>query len=138
MLVTFFRKKSNMAVNKIFLKAEEIILKRKVLKVCIEYYNFLFPSNLRLNLYTRYITKTSSYPFIPFIAQIINYCELGLNRQTVSLKYNQSLLSPDWNLWQSRSQDLFKFATVACPRSIYNTIRCSREFPKILHVNKIN
>ena len=45
MFVTFFRRKSNMAVNKLFLKAEEIILKRKVFKVCMEYYNL---SNVHL------------------------------------------------------------------------------------------
>ena len=57
-----------MAVNKIFLKAEEIILKRKVYKVCKEYYNFLFPGDLRLNLYTGYFPATLSYLFIAFIA----------------------------------------------------------------------
>ena len=74
-----------MTVNKVFLKAKEILLKIKVIKVCIEYYNFLMSSDIRLNLYTGYFTTTTSYPFTPFIAQIIIYCELWLNRLTVSL-----------------------------------------------------
>ena len=44
---------------------------------------------------------------------------------------------PDWNFQQLHSEDLFKFATVAFPKYIYNTITCSRGFPQMPHVNNI-